>query len=388
MRYVTAGESHGPELTAIIDGLPAGIPISVEEINHDLKRRQGGYGRGGRMLIETDTVEITSGVRHGKTLGSPITLIVKNDDFKNWETVMGIDPVDDRAKKMRRLSKPRPGHADLVGGIKFEHDDLRNVLERSSARETTMRVAIAAICKQMLRELDVEVASHVLEIGGVRGQVPDKMTVAEIQEKAENSVVRCVDPEIEEAMKEKIDQTKKDKNTIGGVVEVVIGGVPIGLGSHTQWDTKLDGKIAQAVVSINAFKGVEFGVGFEAARLYGSEVMDEIIWSKEDGYTRTSNNLGGFEGGMTNGMPIVVRGVMKPIPTLYKPLQSVDIDTKEVYKASVERSDSSAVPAASVVAEAMVTIEVAKAMLDKFESDSFNRMKDEVKRYREYTLNF
>jgi chorismate synthase len=388
MRYFTAGESHGPELTAIIDGLPAGIPISVEEINHDLKRRQGGYGRGGRMLIETDTVEITSGVRHGKTLGSPITLVVKNDDFKNWETVMGIDPVDDRAKKMRRLSKPRPGHADLVGGIKFEHDDLRNVLERSSARETTMRVAIAALCKQMLRELDVEVASHVLEIGGVRGQVPDKMTVAEIQEKAENSVVRCVYPEIEEAMKEKIDQTKKDKNTIGGVVEVVIGGVPIGLGSHTQWDTKLDGKIAQAVVSINAFKGVEFGVGFEAARLYGSEVMDEIIWSKEDGYTRTSNNLGGFEGGMTNGMPIVVRGVMKPIPTLYKPLQSVDIDTKEVYKASVERSDSSAVPAASVVAEAMVTIEVAKAMLDKFESDSFNRMKDEVKRYREYTLNF
>lgn len=388
MRCFTAGESHGPELTAIIDGLPAGIPISVEEINHDLKRRQGGYGRGGRMLIETDTVEITSGVRHGKTLGSPITLVVKNDDFKNWETVMGIDPVDDRAKKMRRLSKPRPGHADLVGGIKFEHDDLRNVLERSSARETTMRVAIAAICKQMLRELDVEVASHVLEIGGVRGQVPERMTVVEIQEKAENSVVRCVDPEIEEAMKEKIDQTKKDKNTIGGVVEVVIGGVPIGLGSHTQWDTKLDGKIAQAVVSINAFKGVEFGVGFEAARLYGSEVMDEIIWSKEDGYTRTSNNLGGFEGGMTNGMPIVVRGVMKPIPTLYKPLQSVDIDTKEVYKASVERSDSSAVPAASVVAEAMVTIEVAKAMLDKFESDSFNRMKDEVKRYREYTLNF
>lgn len=388
MRYFTAGESHGPELTAIIDGLPAGIPISVEEINHDLKRRQGGYGRGGRMLIETDTVEITSGVRHGKTLGSPVTLIVKNDDFKNWETVMGIDPVDDRAKKMRRLSKPRPGHADLVGGIKFEHDDLRNVLERSSARETTMRVAIAAICKQMLRELDIEVASHVLEIGGVRGQVLDRMTVAEIQEKAENSVVRCVDPEIEEAMKEKIDQTKKDKNTIGGVVEVVIGGVPIGLGSHTQWDTKLDGKIAQAVVSINAFKGVEFGVGFEAARLYGSEVMDEIIWSKEDGYTRTSNNLGGFEGGMTNGMPIVVRGVMKPIPTLYKPLQSVDIDTKEVYKASVERSDSSAVPAASVVAEAMVTIEVAKAMLDKFESDSFNRMIDEVKRYREYTLNF
>ena len=388
MRYFTAGESHGPELTAIIDGLPAGIPISVEEINHELKRRQGGYGRGGRMLIEKDTIEITSGVRHGKTLGSPVTLVVKNDDFKNWETVMGIEPVDERAKKMRRLAKPRPGHADLVGGIKYNHDDLRNVLERSSARETTMRVAIAAICKQMLKELDIDVAGHVLEIGGVRGEIPQTMTVAEIREKAESSAVRCVDPKIEEAMKEKIDDTKKAGNTIGGVVEVVVGGVPVGLGSHTQWDAKLDGKIAQAVVSINAFKGVEFGVGFEAARLYGSEVMDEIVWSKETGYTRTSNNLGGFEGGMTNGMPVVVRGVMKPIPTLYKPLQSVDIDSKEAYKASVERSDSSAVPAACVVAEAMVTIEIAKAMLDKFESDSFDRMKDSVKSYREYTLNF
>ncbi len=388
MRYLTAGESHGPELTTIIDGLPAGIPISVEQINQDLKRRQGGYGRGGRMLIETDTVEITSGIRHGKTLGSPITLIVKNDDFKNWETVMGIEPVDERAKKMRRLSKPRPGHADLVGGIKYDHDDLRNVLERSSARETAMRVAVGSICKQLLAALEIDVASHVLEIGGVRGNIPDNMTVKEIQERAEQSVVRCVDEAIEEEMKAKIDQTKADKNTIGGVVEVVVGGVPIGLGSHTQWDAKLDGKIAQAIVSINAFKGVEFGVGFEAARLYGSEVMDEIIWSKEAGYTRTSNNLGGFEGGMTNGMPVVVRGVMKPIPTLYKPLQSVDIDTKEVYKASVERSDSSAVPAASIVAEAMVAIEIAKAMLDKFESDSFKAMQAEVKRYRDYTLNY
>ena len=388
MRFFTAGESHGPELTAIIDGLPAGIPLSTEDINHELKRRQGGYGRGGRMLIETDTVEINSGVRHGKKLGSPVTLVVKNDDFKNWETVMGIEPVDDRAKKIRRLAKPRPGHADLVGGIKYDHDDLRNVLERSSARETTMRVAIGAICKKMLKELSIDVAGHVLEIGGVRGEIPQSMTVSEIREKAENSAVRCVDPLIEEAMKEKIDATKKEGNTIGGVVEVVVGGVPVGLGSYTQWDQKLDGKIAQAVVSINAFKGVEFGVGFEAARLYGSEVMDEIVWSKETGYTRTSNNLGGFEGGMTNGMPVVVRGVMKPIPTLYKPLQSVNIDTKEPYKASVERSDSSAVPAACVVAEAMVTIEIAKAMLDKFESDSFERMKRDVERYRQDTLNF
>ncbi len=388
MRFFTAGESHGPELTAIIDGMPAGIPLSVEDINLDLKRRQGGYGRGGRMLIETDTVEITSGIRHGKTLGSPITLIVKNDDFKNWETVMGIEPVDERAKKIRRLAKPRPGHADLVGGIKYDHDDLRNVLERSSARETTMRVAIGAVCKRLLKELDIEVASHVLEIGGVRGNISQSMSVSEIRKKAEQSAVRCVDLEIEEKMKEKIDATKKEGNTIGGVVEVVVGGVPVGLGSYTQWGQKLDGKIAQAVVSINAFKGVEFGVGFEAARLYGSEVMDEIVWNEKAGYTRTSNNLGGFEGGMTNGMPVVVRGVMKPIPTLYKPLQSVNIDTKEPYKASVERSDSSAVPAACVVAESMVTIEIAKAMLDKFESDSFERMKRDVQRYREDTLNF
>lgn len=388
MRYITAGESHGPELTAIIDGLPAGIPLMVEDINKELTRRQGGYGRGGRMLIETDTVEITSGVRHGKTLGSPITLVVKNDDFKNWERVMGIEPVDEKAKKMRRLSKPRPGHADLVGGIKYNHDDLRNVLERSSARETTMRVAIGAICKKMLKELGIEIAGHVLEIGGVRGQIPDNMTVSDIIEKAEASSVRCVDPIIEEKMKQKIDDTKKEGNTIGGIVEVVVGGVPIGLGSHTQWDAKLDGKIAQAIVSINAFKGVEFGVGFEAARLPGSEVMDEIVWNQDLGYTRTTNNLGGFEGGMTNGMPLVIRGVMKPIPTLYKPLQSVDIDSKEAYKASVERSDSSAVPAACVVAESMVAIEVAKAMLDKFESDAFDKLKKDVSRYREYTRTF
>lgn len=388
MRFITAGESHGPELTAIIDGLPAGLVLDVEDINKELKRRQGGYGRGGRMLIETDVIQVTSGIRHGKTLGSPVTLTVKNDDFKNWERVMGIEPVTEREKKMRRVSKPRPGHADLVGGIKYEHDDLRNVLERSSARETTMRVAVGAVCKKLLAELGVEVAGHVLEIGGVRGEIPENMTVQEIKEKAEASAVRCVDTKIEEKMKEKIDQTRKDGNTIGGVVEVVVGGVPVGLGSYTQWDTKLDAKIAQAIVSINAFKGVEFGVGFEAARLPGSDVMDEILWNELGGYTRKSNHLGGFEGGMTTGMPIVVRGVMKPIPTLYKPLMSVDIDTKEPYKASVERSDSSAVPAACVIAEAMVAIEVAKAMLDKFSSDSFKQMQQDVNQYREYVRTY
>lgn len=388
MRYFTAGESHGPELTAIIEGLPAGIPLTVEDINQELARRQVGYGRGGRMLIEKDQVRITSGVRHGETLGSPITLVVENKDWKNWQSVMSVEAVTDKEKKKRRVAKPRPGHADLVGGIKYGFDDLRNVLERSSARETTMRVAIGAIAKKVLKELDIEVAGHVLEIGGVRGTVPADLTVAEIAAKSEASEVRCLDPQVDAEMKTVIDEAKQSGNTVGGVVEVVVGGVPVGLGSYTQWDQKLDAKIAQAIVSINAFKGAEFGVGFEAARLPGSEVMDEIIWSEELGYTRTANNLGGFEGGMTNGMPIVVRGVMKPIPTLYKPLQSVNIDTKEVFKATVERSDSCAVPAASVVAEAVVATEVVKAVLDKFESDSFKRTVALVKEYREYARTF
>lgn len=388
MRFITAGESHGPELTAIIEGLPAGIPLTIEDINQELARRQVGYGRGGRMLIEQDQVRITSGVRHGETLGSPITLVVENKDWKNWQSVMSVEGVTEREKKKRRVAKPRPGHADLVGGIKYGFDDLRNVLERSSARETTMRVAIGAIAKKILKELDVEVAGHVLEIGGVRGTVPDELSVSEIRKRSEASEVRCLDPEVDLAMKKVIDDAKLNGNTVGGIVEVVVGGVPVGLGSYAQWDQKLDAKIAQAVVSINAFKGAEFGVGFEAARLPGSEVMDEIIWSEEKGYTRTKNNLGGFEGGMTNGMPIVVRGVMKPIPTLYRPLQSVDIDTKEVYKASVERSDSCAVPAASVVAEAVVATEVVKAILTKFESDSFARTRQLVADYREYVRTF
>lgn len=388
MRYFTAGESHGPELTAIIEGIPAGLPLLVEDINHELSRRQQGYGRGGRMLIEKDRIRFTSGVRHGKTLGSPITMIVENKDWKNWQTVMGAEPVEEKQKKIRRVSKPRPGHADLVGGIKYQFSDLRNVLERSSARETTMRVAIGALCKKLLKELEIEVAGHVLEIGGVRGTVTDDLTFASIKEYAEQSEVRCVDSSVEAQMKQVIDQAKKDGDTVGGVVEVLVNNVPIGLGSYTQWDQKLDAKIARAITSINAFKGVEFGVGFEAARLPGSKVMDEIVWSKETGYKRSSNHLGGFEGGMTNGMPIIVRGVMKPIPTLYKPLKSVDIDSKDVYKASVERSDSCAVPAASVVAEAVVATEIAGAVLDKFDADAFDRLKAEIASYRTYTQEF
>ncbi|MGC6769696.1 chorismate synthase [Enterococcus sp. LJL128] len=388
MRFITAGESHGPELTAIIEGLPAGLPLTAEDINLELARRQTGYGRGGRMKIEKDAVRITSGIRHGKTLGSPVTLVVENKDWKNWQSVMSAAEVPEKEKNIRRVNKPRPGHADLVGGIKYKHEDLRNVLERSSARETTMRVAIGAVAKKLLSELSIEVAGHVVLLGGIKASIPENMTVQEIKEKSESSEVRVVDSSVEEKIKTLIDETKKNGDTIGGVVEVLVGGVPVGLGSYVQWDRKLDGKIAQAVMSINAFKGVEFGIGFEMGNRPGSQVMDEIVWNEQTGYTRTSNNLGGFEGGMTNGMPIVVRGVMKPIPTLYKPLQSVNIDTKEPYKASVERSDSTAVPAASVVCEAVVATEVAQALLEKFDSDSFEQMKEEVTAYRRYTQQF
>lgn len=386
MRYLTAGESHGPELTTIIEGVPAGLTLSVEAINQELARRQGGYGRGGRMKIEKDQVRITSGVRHGKTLGSPITMIVENRDWKNWQKVMSVEPVEEKAEKLRRVAKPRPGHADLVGGMKYHHSDLRNVLERSSARETTMRVAVGALAKQILAAVDIEIASHVAILGGIEATVPEKMSVPEIQSKAAASEVNMVDETVEEAVKELIDQTKKAGDTIGGVVEVRTDNVPAGLGSYVQWDRKLDGKIAQIMLSINAFKGVEFGIGFEAAHQPGSKVMDEIVWN--NGYSRTSNHLGGFEGGMTNGEQIIVRGVMKPIPTLYKPLMSVDIDTKEPYKASVERSDSTAVPAASVVAEHVVATVLAEEILEKFSSDTIDELQQAVAEYREAIKNF
>ena len=388
MRYLTAGESHGPQLTTIIEGLPAGLPITAEEINHELARRQTGYGRGGRMLIEKDQVKILSGVRHGKTLGSPLTLVVENRDWKNWTNVMAAEDVDEKYKKRRQVLHPRPGHADLVGGMKYHHRDLRNVLERSSARETTMRVAIGAVAKKFLAELGVEIAGHVTTLGGIQAQMPEKLTVAEVKERAEASEIRVVDPKVEEAMKELIDATKAKGDTIGGVVEVLAAGVPAGLGSYVQWDSKLDGKLAQGIMSINAFKGVEIGLGFEAGNRPGSEVMDEIQWSEATGYTRTTNRLGGFEGGMTNGEIIRVRGVMKPIPTLYKPLKSVDINTKETIKASVERSDSTAVPAASVVAENVTATILAEAFMEKFGHDSFDELKAAVAEYRAYLKTF
>ena len=388
MRYLTAGESHGPRLTAIIEGVPAGLPLTADYINAELKLRQGGYGRGARMKIESDQVEITSGVRHGLTMGGPITLNVTNLDHQKWLEIMSVADVDEKKKGLRKITKPRPGHADLVGGMKYRFDDLRNSLERSSARETTMRVAVGAVAKRLLEEIGVEVASHIVTFGGIDIDVPNNLTVTEIKERAAQSEVSIVNPEREEEIKDYIDQIKKDGDTIGGVIETIVGGVPVGLGSYVQWDKKLDAKIAQGVVSINAFKGVEFGVGFEAGRLKGSQVMDEILWSEEDGFTRKTNNLGGFEGGMTNGQPIVVRGVMKPIPTLYKPLMSVDIETHEPYKATVERSDPTALPAAGVVMESVVATVLATEVLEKFSSDNLEELKDAVARHREFVKNF
>ena len=388
MRYLTAGESHGPRLTAIIEGVPAGLPLTADYINAELKRRQGGYGRGARMKIESDQVEITSGVRHGLTMGGPLTLNVTNLDHQKWLEIMSAADADEKKKRLRKITKPRPGHADLVGGMKYRFNDLRNSLERSSARETTMRVAVGAVAKRLLEEIGVEVASHIVTFGGIDIDVPNNLTVTEIKERAAQSEVSIVNPEREEEIKDYIDQIKKDGDTIGGVIETIVGGVPVGLGSYVQWDKKLDAKIAQGVVSINAFKGVEFGVGFEAGRLKGSQVMDEILWSEEDGFTRRTNNLGGFEGGMTNGQPIVVRGVMKPIPTLYKPLMSVDIETHEPYKATVERSDPTALPAAGVVMESVVATVLATEVLEKFSSDNLEELKDAVARHREFVKNF
>lgn len=388
MRYLTAGESHGPRLTAIIEGVPAGLPLTAEDINIDLKRRQGGYGRGGRMKIESDQVVFTSGIRHGKTTGAPITMDVVNRDHQKWLDIMSAEDIEDRLKTKRKITHPRPGHADLVGGMKYRFEDLRNSLERSSARETTMRVAIGAVAKRILAELDIEIANHVVVFGGKEIDVPDGLSVAQIKELAAKSEVSIVNQDREQEIKDYIDQIKKDGDTIGGVVETIVGGVPAGLGSYVQWDRKLDAKLSQAVVSINAFKGVEFGLGFKDGYLPGSQVMDEILWNPQEGYTRKTNNLGGFEGGMTNGQPLVIRGVMKPIPTLYKPLMSVDIEIHEPYKATVERSDPTALPAAGVVMEAVVATVIANEILETFTSDNLEELKEALARHRDYVKNF
>ncbi|MBJ8031293.1 chorismate synthase [Bacillus cereus group sp. N21] len=384
MRYLTSGESHGPQLTAILEGVPAGLKLSVDDINIELSKRQQGYGRGRRMQIEKDEVEILSGVRHGKTLGSPITLVVKNNDWKNWTKVMGIEPLneDEQLEIKRKISRPRPGHADLNGAIKYGHRDMRNVLERSSARETTIRVAAGAVAKKILNELGIQVVSHVLKIG--KAEVGEYLyeNINQLIEKIDKSSVRCYDSSAEKKMIAEIDAAKKDGDSIGGIVEVIAEGLPVGLGSYVHYDHKLDAKIAASIMSINAFKGVEFGLGFSCGDKFGSEVHDEILWDNKQGYTRRTNNLGGFEGGMTNGMPIVVRGVMKPIPTLYKPLKSIDIDTKQVFAASIERSDSCAVPAASIVAEAVVAWELANEIVKQFGQDRMELIQNNLQEHK------
>lgn len=398
LRYLTSGESHGRELTAIIEGLPSGIELDAAYVNRDLGRRQGGYGRGGRMKIETDCVEITSGVRWGRTTGAPLAFVIKNKDWAQWLDVMAIDvpvSVDD----MREVKRPRPGHADLTGGIKYGHRDIRNILERSSARETAARVAIGAISKKLLERFGIKVYSWVTEIGGVRWSRPKRADVVSLYEAAEASLVRCPDSVVTEKIKARIDEAKSDGDSLGGVFEVVVTGVPPGLGSHVQWDRKLDARFAAAFMSIQAVKGVEIGVGFRAGSLPGSKVHDEIFyqanadagsksasdektwWPQSPRFFRRTNNAGGIEGGMSNGESLVLRAVMKPIPTLYKPLRSVDIESKKAFQASVERSDVCAVPAAAVVAEAVAAYETAAAFMDKFGGDSI----DEIARnYRGY----
>ncbi|HCY6109572.1 TPA: chorismate synthase [Staphylococcus aureus] len=388
MRYLTSGESHGPQLTVIVEGIPANLEIKVEDINKEMFKRQGGYGRGRRMQIEKDTVEIVSGVRNGYTLGSPITMVVTNDDFTHWRKIMGAAPISDeeRENMKRTITKPRPGHADLVGGMKYNHRDLRNVLERSSARETAARVAVGAICKVLLEQLDIEIYSRVVEIGGIKDK--DFYDSETFKANLDRNDVRVIDDGIAQAMRDKIDEAKNDGDSIGGVVQVVVENMPVGVGSYVHYDRKLDGRIAQGVVSINAFKGVSFGEGFKAAEKPGSEIQDEILYNTELGYYRGSNHLGGLEGGMSNGMPIIVNGVMKPIPTLYKPLNSVDINTKEDFKATIERSDSCAVPAASIVCEHVVAFEIAKALLEEFQSNHIEQLKQQIIERRQLNIEF
>ncbi|HCU8955411.1 TPA: chorismate synthase [Staphylococcus aureus] len=388
MRYLTSGESHGPQLTVIVEGVPANLEIKVEDINKEMFKRQGGYGRGRRMQIEKDTVEIVSGVRNGYTLGSPITMVVTNDDFTHWRKIMGAAPISDeeRENMKRTITKPRPGHADLVGGMKYNHHDLRNVLERSSARETAARVAVGALCKVLLEQLDIEIYSRVVEIGGIKDK--DFYDSETFKANLDRNDVRVIDDGIAQAMRDKIDEAKNDGDSIGGVVQVVVENMPVGVGSYVHYDRKLDGRIAQGVVSINAFKGVSFGEGFKAAEKPGSEIQDEILYNTELGYYRGSNHLGGLEGGMSNGMPIIVNGVMKPIPTLYKPLNSVDINTKEDFKATIERSDSCAVPAASIVCEHVVAFEIAKALLEEFQSNHIEQLQQQIADRRQLNVEF
>ncbi len=388
-RFTTAGESHGRGLVGVLEGIPAGLPVSAERINAELKRRMGGYGRGARMKIESDQIEWLAGVRAGETLGSPIAMLVWNRDWEHWQDVMAPEADAPATERRRQVTRPRPGHADLAGSLKYDRQDARDILERASARETVARVACGAVCKLLLEQFGIEIGSHVVELGGVRAgvgaqhgevgaqhaaplQVPRSLNAA-----ADASPVRCLDPDAEREMISRIDAAKAAGDTLGGVVEVIALGLPVGLGSHVSWDAKLDGRLAQALMSIPAVKGVELGLGFEAARRKGSEVHDEIL----PGLSRASNRAGGTEGGMTTGEPLVARVAMKPISTLMSPLRTVDLKTGGPAQAQSERSDVTAVPAMGVIAEAMVSLVLAQALLEKFGGDALSETKRNFEGY-------
>ncbi|WP_027340119.1 chorismate synthase [Halonatronum saccharophilum] len=392
MRYLTAGESHGRAITAILEGVPANLKISREDIDYELARRKKGYGRGGRMKIESEKIKVLSGIRGGRTTGSPITLQIENNDWKNWEEVMapfgncGYDKGEISIKKENKIkhvetkvSKPRPGHADLAGALKYNQDDIRNILERASARETAMRVAVGAVAKVLLRNFDIEVGGHVIQVGKVSFDGEVNLNLEELKKISEDSPLRCVDQDTTEEMIEEIDRCKEEGNSLGGIFEIRTTPLPVGLGSHVQWDRKLDARLTAALMSIQAIKGVEIGIGFAAGKQWGSEVHDQIFY--DSAFYRKTNRAGGIEGGMTNGEGLILRAAMKPIPTLYQPLSSVDLKSKETFKASVERSDVTAVPAASVVGEAVVAFELAKAFIEKFGGDSIEEMERNYNNY-------
>jgi chorismate synthase len=378
-RFVTSGESHGPGLTAIVEGMPAGLELSPEDIDRDLARRQLGHGRGGRMKIEKDRADVLSGVRHGRTLGSPITLRVNNRDYQNWEERMNPWPVD---AEIDEVHLPRPGHADLAGVMKYGFTDVRNVLERASARETAARVAAGALAKSLLGAFGVTVFSHVTRIGSVAAPDRDDLTPADF-EGVDESPVRCLDADVSAAMVAEIDTARKANESLGGVFEVIAFGLVPGIGSHVSWEERLDGRLAGAIMSIQAMKGVGIGDGFDLAGRVGSQSHDEIFWSEEQGFFRETNRAGGIEGGMTTGDPVVVRAAMKPLPTLTKPLRSVDTDTKQPAQALRERTDSCTVPAAGVVGEAMVALVLAAAYREKLGGDHIDDARAALRAYEE-----
>jgi chorismate synthase len=384
LRFETAGESHGECLVATLTGLPANVPISLETINRELWRRQQGYGRGGRMKIETDKVEIVAGVRHSKTIGSPIGMIIRNADWKNWTEAMPVEDFASSTEKFKKVIRPRPGHADLAGAIKYNFHDARYILERASARETTARVAVGALAKAFLAPFGIEVLSHVIAVGPIKLARPAAWDELVTLSQRNEVLLGCVDPETEQRMKGVVDEAYRTGDTIGGIFEVVAHGLPIGLGSHIAWDTRLDGKLAQAIVSMQAVKGVEIGFAEEGSASFGSKVQDTIHYEKERRhFFRGDNRAGGVEGGMSNGQDILVRGFLKPISTLRRPLESVDLETRDSAKAAYERSDVCVVPAAGVIGEAMVAIVLAGAFLEKFGGDSLFETKRNFENYQQ-----